>query len=276
MERFGDRAREWDTDHPELDAVGREKLGLGLGQAIQPIRVRAEVGEVIIFVAHLIHRGVGRSSDETSDNVRLHTYFYPAVVPFPAKTETVPVPRWIRKLCGAPVPDLQPSATHRRSRTRKQGARSASGKDTLTPRGGRPENEAESRVQLQPGVGQSGPQAEQPAPLVVPGTQREPPLPNPGFTEEGAKEPPVPVEISSDTGDDAPPSAGPRGSSQRPASHQLAVGNAEWKSLTRRQRKRRRHGWNRAHAPPEEREVSARTVIGPSAGPQAQGRQQND
>lgn len=59
--------------------------------------VTVDVGEVLVFVGHLMHAGSGWDTWETETNTRIHVYFVPAGCPFPPSTDTLDVPPWIRR-----------------------------------------------------------------------------------------------------------------------------------------------------------------------------------
>eukprot|EP00961_Rhodomonas_salina_P195944 2645032-Rhodomonas_salina.1 len=50
-----------------------------------PVPVSVEHGEVLIFLGHVMHAWAGWGSYEEHANVRLHTYFLPASMPFPTE-----------------------------------------------------------------------------------------------------------------------------------------------------------------------------------------------
>jgi hypothetical protein len=59
--------------------------------------VTVEVGEVLVFVGHLMHAGAEWEEWEGEANTRIHVYFVPAGCPFPSRTDTLRVPPWIRR-----------------------------------------------------------------------------------------------------------------------------------------------------------------------------------
>jgi hypothetical protein len=59
--------------------------------------VAVDVGEVLVFVGHLMHAGSAWGDYEEETNTRIHVYFAPAGWLFPDYTDTVEVPSWIRR-----------------------------------------------------------------------------------------------------------------------------------------------------------------------------------
>ena len=65
--------------------------------SMTPVDVTVELGEVLLFLGHVLHAGADWGGFETKDNVRLHTYFLPASMEFPQQVRTVVPPDWIRR-----------------------------------------------------------------------------------------------------------------------------------------------------------------------------------
>eukprot|EP00961_Rhodomonas_salina_P248321 3356416-Rhodomonas_salina.1 len=57
--------------------------------------VHVGVGEVLVFVGHLMHAGAAWGEWESAPNQRIHVYFLPSTLRFPKTTLTIPVPNRI-------------------------------------------------------------------------------------------------------------------------------------------------------------------------------------